>query len=355
MSSSKKLRGLSALATDMHVWDTSSLGRTVSALHDLQPPNGTRLDAARALRMREVMLHGIESIRALRRQADDCKDELSRRLEQRLAYAAAQPAPPPPPPPAVTYPSAYALPPELTHPAAAAAAAAAAPAAASPASHGKSHKRRRSDGSSGGGGKAGGGGKKGGGASAGGGRVRAVPAWVHRVPQANDRCAARVAANNLWILTLVVSRDTATDTFTVADDDDAADVRARHGSFLLAAFCTSPRDNRSAAALAYYTVTRDNVMALAREGEASGDQFPLHSRVLAMYPNTTSFYKAQIAGPPQRRSAAVNAAAAAAGVGGGDLCLVQFEDDEDEVTGLARRHLVPARYVCYAPPESALR
>lgn len=82
-------------------------------------------------------------------------------------------------------------------------------------------------------------------------------------------------------------------------------------------------------------------MALAREGESNGDQFALNSWVLAMYPNTTSFYKALIVGPPQRKMTASGAVQ--------DLCIVQFEDDEDEITRLPRRHLVPVRFVCFRP------
>jgi hypothetical protein len=52
-----------------------------------------------------------------------------------------------------------------------------------------------------------------------------LPAWVTRMPQQNDRCAAMVSSRDLWILVSVERYNPGDDTFVVVDEDEDTEIR----------------------------------------------------------------------------------------------------------------------------------
>ena len=84
------------------------------------------------------------------------------------------------------------------------------------------------------------------------------------------------------------------------------------------------------------------MLNLARPEESNGNDFPLGSEVLAMYPNTSSFYRSIIIENPRIGSCDVWGNRQ-------DMCNIQFEQDEDEETGLPKTHSIPVCFVCYRP------
>ncbi|CAN0525485.1 unnamed protein product, partial [Laminaria digitata] len=46
-----------------------------------------------------------------------------------------------------------------------------------------------------------------------------------------------------------------------------------------------------------FKLRRSNILTLPRPEEASGAIFPVGSRVMTLYPQTTTFYPATISGP----------------------------------------------------------
>ncbi|CAM9237206.1 unnamed protein product [Choristocarpus tenellus] len=93
-----------------------------------------------------------------------------------------------------------------------------------------------------------------------------------RMPKPGDQVAAKVASHELWILTTVERYIPAQDIFHVVDDDD--ETKKRH-----------------------FKLKRSSILTFPRENEASGDLFPVNSAVMALYPNTTTFYRANISKP----------------------------------------------------------
>ncbi|CAM9426168.1 unnamed protein product [Chrysoparadoxa australica] len=142
-------------------------------------------------------------------------------------------------------------------------------------------------------------------------KLRRPPGWETRVTRPGDRVAAKIASHDLWILTTVSGYNTEDNTFAVIDDDDPDDVRQ-------------------------YNIKPENMMNLPEEEEAKASTFPEGSRVLAMYPQTTSFYRALVATAHEAC--------------GNNLVPVQFDDDEDDMGKLPVRP-IPARFVCSVPED----
>ncbi|CAM9868763.1 unnamed protein product [Ascophyllum nodosum] len=144
------------------------------------------------------------------------------------------------------------------------------------------------------------------------------PAWVTRTPKAGDQVAAKVDDEALWILATVEKLNEKKGLFIVVDEDAGEGKR---------------RDIHP------YRLKRRSIRALPRPEEASGAIFPVGSKVMTLYPNTTTFYPATISGPPVKGKD-----------GGPDCCVVQFHDDDLKDGGLPT-YTLPSRYVRY-PAET---
>jgi SGF29 tudor-like domain len=83
-----------------------------------------------------------------------------------------------------------------------------------------------------------------------------------------------------------------------------------------------------------YAVKRDCLLPLAPPAYVSAAQFPVGQRVFAMYPETTSFYRGVIVAPCERRN--------------GELCVIEFDDDEEEIQ-MVPKHKIPPAFVCFRP------
>ncbi|CAM9323979.1 unnamed protein product, partial [Hapterophycus canaliculatus] len=136
------------------------------------------------------------------------------------------------------------------------------------------------------------------------------PAWATRTPKPGDQVAAKVEEGALWILATVEKHNEKKGLFVVVDDD-AGDGKRRQ-----------------------FKVRRSNILTLPRPEEASGAIFPVGSRVMTLYPQTTTFYPATVSGPfVEGRD------------GGADLCVMQFQDDDVTPEGGLRHWRLPARFV----------
>jgi SGF29 tudor-like domain len=83
-----------------------------------------------------------------------------------------------------------------------------------------------------------------------------------------------------------------------------------------------------------YAVKRDCLLPLAPPAYVTAAQFPIGQRVFAMYPQTTSFYRGVIVAPCERRN--------------GELCVIEFDDDEEEIQ-TTPKHRIPPAFVCFRP------
>ncbi|CAM9491938.1 unnamed protein product [Discosporangium mesarthrocarpum] len=144
--------------------------------------------------------------------------------------------------------------------------------------------------------------------SAGNSAKRRIPSWMTRMPVPGDEVAAKVASHELWILTTVEQYIPAQDVFFVVDDDDQD--KKRH-----------------------FQLKRNSILTFPHKDEANGDLFPVGCTVMALYPNTTTFYPAHISKPCIR------------GKDGGDLCVMQFPGDEPTLGGELPHWEIPARFV----------
>ena len=134
-----------------------------------------------------------------------------------------------------------------------------------------------------------------------------VPDGLHP----GDEVAAKVSpTENLWILARILKFHGNTNTYEVADADDA---------------------NRQ------YTLPDVQIEQIPDEEEEKGEgrKFQKGERVLAMYPDTTSFYPCFITQVPKKTAVQ-------------QIYLVQFDDDADE-TGVEPHRPCPARYVLVMP------
>mmetsp|Transcript_10532 Transcript_10532/g.20927 ORF Transcript_10532/g.20927 Transcript_10532/m.20927 type:complete len:247 (+) Transcript_10532:99-839(+) len=133
--------------------------------------------------------------------------------------------------------------------------------------------------------------------------------------RAGEQVAAKVSRsdeNGSWILASVQSYSRETETYDVQDEDDVS-------KLIRLAFT--------------------GVMRLGSGSEI----FTKGSRVLAIFPETTSFYKAVVSKAPVWSQ----------GRDGTSICselILKFEDDEDE-TGKTPHRRVPSRYVISVPEE----
>mmetsp|Transcript_7181 Transcript_7181/g.21904 ORF Transcript_7181/g.21904 Transcript_7181/m.21904 type:complete len:222 (-) Transcript_7181:127-792(-) len=128
----------------------------------------------------------------------------------------------------------------------------------------------------------------------------------------DDQVAAKVASHGLWILARVVGL-VGPDDVEVEDVDD---------------------DN-----LRRFKVKRTDVLLLpktAAEIAAARATYKPPNVVFAMYPETTSFYKAQVVAPAHISSS------------GDDACLVRFADDEDDDGNVPARP-IPLRFIAQLP------
>ncbi|CBN75642.1 conserved unknown protein [Ectocarpus siliculosus] len=138
------------------------------------------------------------------------------------------------------------------------------------------------------------------------------PAWATRTPKAGDQVAAKVEDEALWILATVEKHNEKKGFFVVVDDD-AGDGKRRQ-----------------------FKLRRSNILTLPRPEEASGAIFPVGSRVMTLYPQTTTFYPATISGPfVEGRDGRI------------DYCVMQFQDDDPTPEGVLPHWRLPARFVRY--------
>lgn len=132
----------------------------------------------------------------------------------------------------------------------------------------------------------------------------------------DDQVAAKVASHGMWILARVVGiQSERSDDVEVEDVDD---------------------DN-----LRRFKVKRHDVLLLPKtpaEIATARANYKPPNIVFAMYPETTSFYKAQVVRPAHISST------------GEDVCLVRFADDEDEDGNVPQRP-IPLRFIAELPVE----
>ena len=129
---------------------------------------------------------------------------------------------------------------------------------------------------------------------------------------------------NLWILATVIEYKPDTGFYEVADADDVGKTYEVQESQV-----SELNVNNGAAATAGAT---------GADAAAAGPRLSKGEEVLAVYPDTTSFYMATVTMPPRR----------GAGGAGPTCCTVQFVDDADE-TGVTPDRIVPLRYVIRPP------
>ena len=151
--------------------------------------------------------------------------------------------------------------------------------------------------------------------------------------------AAKVArSHELWILASVLSyMKSPTPSYLVQDEDagEEEEVENNNGH-------TSHRQHIVPASAVMELPITDNNHWNHRTGIITSEEtqtltwhmYPNHSRVMAMYPNTTSFYYATVMLPNPRGSSHV---------------LVQFDDDADESSGHVPERKVPYEFVCHVP------
>lgn len=139
--------------------------------------------------------------------------------------------------------------------------------------------------------------------------------------------AAWMEKDAVWILCIVAEYSPQTpDVVTVADFEDAT---------------------------AKYQLPASKVMVLPTGESLAAAKSRLSSRgrkVLAIYPETTSFYKAALSSTPFKESGTnpalqVNPNLFANFPAGTILCGVHFDDDVDPVTGQTLKHFVPCKWV----------
>lgn len=131
--------------------------------------------------------------------------------------------------------------------------------------------------------------------------------------------AAKIArSHELWIMARVVRFNADSSTYEVedvdsGDDDDEADAPRRH-----------------------YVVSWKHVVELPGESLSEGEwiHYTLNERVMAMYPNTTSFFRSTIRVPNPK---------------GAPYVILKFDEDEDE-HGMVPDRKVPFRFVAPLKP-----
>jgi len=143
---------------------------------------------------------------------------------------------------------------------------------------------------------------------------RRVNAELFGPAQEDEQVAARIDGEDAgWILATVKKYHPSTDEFDVLDEDEDTKL---------------------------IRLSRDQVIRL----DDSVENLQKGDTVLAVFPDTTSFYRGRISKPVKNRSASS---------GGDTEVFVQFEDDEDETGRLPHRR-IPARHVMPDPDEEEM-
>jgi SGF29 tudor-like domain len=73
--------------------------------------------------------------------------------------------------------------------------------------------------------------------------------------------------------------------------------------------------------------------------------------VFAIYPDTTSFYKATVVSVPRKQAGSSSNTAAATAAALNQVAMVNFVDDSDEF-GITHDKAVPMKYIMPPPPSS---
>lgn len=157
----------------------------------------------------------------------------------------------------------------------------------------------------------------------GGGSMRRDHHQEDRILDRGDKVAAKLNQDDPWILASIVKYIPQKDKYQVEDEDsgDEGDGNNR-------------RHRRR------HTVNAAHVVPLSKANSPDCDTFQALDRVMAVYPNTTSFYPCTVVFGPRQ-------------VGTGQSkntsrVVVKFDDDEDE-TGSIPEHRIPRRYVLPLP------
>jgi hypothetical protein len=139
-----------------------------------------------------------------------------------------------------------------------------------------------------------------------------------RILVRGDKVAAKLNQDDPWILASIVKYIPQKDKYQVEDEDsgDQGQNKRRH------------------------TVSAAHVVPLSKVNSPDADTFQALDRVMAVYPNTTSFYPCTVVFGP-RQSGGVQSRNTT-------RVVVKFDDDEDE-TGNIPEHKIPRRYVLPLP------
>ncbi|TMW68546.1 hypothetical protein Poli38472_006014 [Pythium oligandrum] len=138
--------------------------------------------------------------------------------------------------------------------------------------------------------------------------------------------AAKVArSHELWILARVISYNSLTRMYVVEDVDTGEDDDGEGGANGTQTAQAEPERR-------HHVVPRDQVKDLPADSlETDGwIHYALNQHVMAMYPNTTSFYSAVVRVPNPK---------------GAPYVLVRFDDDADEFGSHAPDRKIPFRFV----------
>jgi hypothetical protein len=156
-----------------------------------------------------------------------------------------------------------------------------------------------------------------------GGGVRHDSDQADRILVRGDKVAAKLNQDDPWILASIVKYIPQKDKYQV-EDEDSGDQGDGSG-----------RRNRRR-----HTVSAAHVVPLSKVNSPDADTFQALDRVMAVYPNTTSFYPCTVVFGP-RQSGGVQSRNT-------NRVVVKFDDDEDE-TGTIPEHKIPRRYVLPLP------
>ncbi|CEG43929.1 Histone acetyltransferase SAGA associated factor SGF29 [Plasmopara halstedii] len=139
------------------------------------------------------------------------------------------------------------------------------------------------------------------------------------IPREGCHVAAKVArSHELWIMARVVKYNADSRTYEVEDVD------------------CGDEDGEDDAVKRHYIVAWQHVVELPGDSLSEGEwiQYSLNERVMAMYPNTTSFFRSTIRVPNPK---------------GAPYVILKFDEDEDE-HGLVPDRKVPFRFVAPLKP-----
>jgi SAGA-associated factor 29 len=145
-----------------------------------------------------------------------------------------------------------------------------------------------------------------------------------RILDRGDKVAAKLNQDDPWILASIVKYSPQKDKYQVEDEDsgDEGDGVGR-------------RHRRR------HTVNAAHVVPLSKANSPDADNFQAGDRVMAVYPNTTSFYPCTVVFGPRQSGGGVQSKNTT-------RVVVKFDDDEDE-TGTIPEHRIPRRYVLPLP------